>query len=271
LTVKNSQAIKVTQPGETGGCCHYSRRQLKLAIIRLPNNTGINLSQSGSGTWIDLIIRKSLIMKTTTAIKKLSLLYFALFFFVSCSDAAEKISSAKTDDPGSKAKKNTAAKKDVPKWNVNAATAQIKFSVKGPFGTVDGSLGDLKATILFDKDNLAASSIRASTDPKSISTGIKLRNKDLQKEKYLDSDKYPLLSFQSDQIQKSGTGYKAIGNLSIKGISKKVEIPFSFSEKGNAGVFKGSFSIQRQDYGIGKQGGSIGSTVTINLDVPVTK
>ena len=219
-------------------------------------------------------------MKTTTAIKKLYLIYFVLFLTVSCSDTAEKSSFAITDEPKTRAKKETAAKKDTPgpaekkgvqKWNVDAAAAQIKFNVKGPFGNVDGKLGGLKATILFDKDNLAASSIHASTDPRSISTGIKLRNEDLQKEKYFNSARYPLLSFESDQIEKSGTGYKAIGTLTIKGMSKKVEIPFSFSEKGNTGVLKGSFSIQRQDYGIGKRGGSIGSKVSIDLNVPITK
>jgi len=233
-----------------------------------------------SGTWIESLICKSLIMKTTVSIKKICIPSFFLFFIVSCSGAAEKKSEIKTGEPGTKAKKETLGKKDTPdpaekkevaKWNVNAAAAQIKFSVKGPFGTVDGGLSGLKSTILFDKDNLAGSSIRASTDPKTISTGIKLRNKDLQKEKYFNSDKYSLLSFQSDKIQKSATGYKAIGDLTIKGVTKKVEIPFSFTEKGNTAVFKGNFSIQREDYGIGKQGGSIGSTVSIELEVPATK
>ena len=213
-------------------------------------------------------------MKTTTVLKKIYLLSFVLLPIISCIDAAEKNNPAKVEEPVTKVKKALAApakKAAVQKWNADAAAAQIKFSVKGPFGTVDGSLGNLKSTILFDKDNLAASSISASTDSKSISTGIKLRNNDLQKEKYLNSDKYPLLSFQSDKIQKSGTRYIAIGNLTIKGVSKKVEIPFSFTEKGNTGIFKGSFSIQRQDYGIGKEGGSIGNTISIDLEVPVTK
>jgi len=159
----------------------------------------------------------------------------------------------------------------VQKWNADIASAKINFSVKGPFGMVHGSISGLNSSLLFDEDQLAASSIRASVDAKSISTGIKLRNNDLQKEKYFNSDKYPLFSFQSDKIQKSGTGYIAIGNLTMKGVSKKVEIPFSFTEKGNAGIFKGSFSIQRQDFGIGTEGGAIGSTVSIDLEVPVTK
>ena len=219
-------------------------------------------------------------MKTTIPVIKIYLLSFVLSFIVSCSDTAEKKGAVKTDEPDTKAKKETAAKKDSPdpadkkgtqKWNINAADAQIKFSVKGPFGKVDGNLSGLKSTILFDKDDLSASSIHASTEARSISTGIKLRNKDLQKEKYFNSDKYPLLSFQSDKIEKSGAGYKAVGDLTIKGVTKKAEIPFSFSEKRNTGVFKGSFSIQRQDFGIGKQGGSIGSTVSIDLEVQVTK
>ena len=98
-----------------------------------------------------------------------------------------------------------------------------------------------------------------------------MRNRDLQKEKYLNAEKYPSFNFRSEKIQKSGTGYKAIGSLTIKGVTKPVEIPFSFSEKGNAGVFKGSFTILRQDYGIGSAGGSIGSKVSIDLEIPVTK
>lgn len=208
---------------------------------------------------------------TTTVLKKSYSLSFVLLFTFSSGAGAEKNNSVNPDNTVTKASKETIEKKQIQEWNANASTAQIKFSVKGPFGTVDGNLGGLKSTILFDKDNLGGSSIRASTDPKSISTGIKLRNKDLQKEKYFNSDKYPLLSFQSNTIQKSGAGYKAFGDLTIKGVTKKIEIPFSFSEKGINGIFKGSFSIQRQDYGIGKQGGSIGNTVSIDVEIPVTK
>lgn len=139
-------------------------------------------------------------MKISMAIKKILLFFFILFFLVSFNNSAEKKSSAKNDEVITKTKKDSATKKDIPashekdtgkKWNANASAAQIKFSVKGPFGTVHGNLRGLRSNFLFDKDNLAASSIRASADPKSISTGIKLRNRDLQKEKYLNSANYP--------------------------------------------------------------------------------
>ena len=98
-----------------------------------------------------------------------------------------------------------------------------------------------------------------------------MRDKDLQKEKFLNSDNYSFISFRSEKIQKNGNGYLAVGGLTLKGTTRRVEIPFSFSEKGNSGVFKASFDIQRQDFKVGKPGGSVGNTIHINLDVPVTK
>jgi len=209
-------------------------------------------------------------------IKKITLPFLILTVIVLCKESAAKMHNTANNKISNK---QTAAKSDisswseksnVKKWNTNAATAKIKFKVEGLFGTVNGSLSGLKSTIEFDGNDLAASSILASVDVKSISTGISLRNNDLQKEKYLDSDKYPLISFKSNKIQKSATGYKVVGDLTIKGVTKQIEMPFSFSEKGNEGVFKGGFSIQRVDYNVGKPGGSIGSTVTIDLEVPVT-
>jgi len=156
-------------------------------------------------------------------------------------------------------------------WNADPSKAEINFEVSGPFGKVHGSLSGLKSTIQFDEKNLAASSFRASVDPKSISTGIGLRNHDLQKEKFLDSDNHPLISFQSEKIVKTGTGYKAIGSLTIKGVTRPVEIPFTFTEKVDSGLFKGSFTIHREDFSVGNKGGSVGNEIDINLEVPVTK
>jgi len=176
----------------------------------------------------------------------------------------------KTNTPDKNDSTST-VKKGATRWHADASKSQITFSVKGLFGTVHGSLSGLKSSILFDENNLATSSITASVDPKTIKTGIKLRNIDLQKEKFLNSDNFPLIRFHSEKIQKNGNGYIAIGDLTIKGTTRRIKIPFSFSEKGNSGVFKGNFDIQRQDFKVGKTGGSVGNTISINLEVPVTK
>src|ERR1700694_1282554 len=129
-------------------------------------------------------------------------------------------------------------------WTADTANSKINFSVKGPFGTVHGNFSGLKATIQFDEKDLAGSSISASVDAKTVSTGIGLRNHDLRsKEQWLDTDKYPLITFRSKKIEKTDKGYKALGDLTLKGTTKPAVIPFTFASKGAAGLFKGQFAV----------------------------
>ncbi len=155
-------------------------------------------------------------------------------------------------------------------WKPDAANAKISFSVHGPFGTVHGSFTGLEATIQFNEKDLSKSSIAASVAAKTVSTGISLRNNDIRnKEEWLNTGKYPRISFRSKKIEKTAAGYKVLGDLTIKGVTKPVEIPFSFTSKESTGLFKGQFTIKREDYNIGKAGGSVGSIITITLSVPV--
>jgi polyisoprenoid-binding protein YceI len=157
-------------------------------------------------------------------------------------------------------------------WKADASRAKVAFSVKGPLGTVHGTFTGLKATIQFDVKNPGAASISASIDAKTVSTGIGMRNHHLQsEEQFLNTDKYPLISFHSRKIEKTGSGYTASGDLTIKGVTKPVQIPFTFTPGGNSGVFKGQFGIKREDFNIGKPGGSTGDDVTISLEVPVSQ
>src|ERR1700676_1545595 len=157
-------------------------------------------------------------------------------------------------------------------WKADSANARISFSVHGPFGMVHGSFSGLQSTIQFNEKDISGSSITASVDAKTVRTGISLRNSDLRnKEEWLNTDKYPRITFRSKKIEKATNGYKALGELTIKGVTKPVEIPFTFTSKDATGLFKGQFSIKRSEYNLGKEGGSVGSLITIILTVPVKK
>lgn len=157
-------------------------------------------------------------------------------------------------------------------WTVDTGSAKVGFSVHGPFGTVNGTFSGLQAVLHFDPADLAGSSIEASIDAKTVSSGIGLRNHHLRtEEQWLNTDKYPRITFKSKKIGKTGSGYTATGDLTIKEVSRTVSIPFSFSASGNTGVFKGGFSFKRLDFNLGKPGGVVGDVITITLEVPVKK
>jgi polyisoprenoid-binding protein YceI len=155
-------------------------------------------------------------------------------------------------------------------WKADTGNAKVSFSVKGLFGTVHGSFSGLQSTIEFNEKDLSASSISASIDVKTVTTGISLRNSDLRnKEEWFNAEKYPRISFHSKKFEKTTNGYKVLGELTIKGVTKPVEIPFTFTNKEGAGLFKGQFTLKRADYNLGKPGGSVGSEITVALSIPV--
>jgi polyisoprenoid-binding protein YceI len=157
-------------------------------------------------------------------------------------------------------------------WTVDTANAKIGFSVHGPFGTINGTFGGLQATIHFDPNDLAGSSMQASIDAKTVNSGIGLRNHHLRsEEEWLNTDKYSHIAYKSTKIEKTGTGFKAIGDLTLKGVTRPVEIPFTFTPNGSAGVFKGQFQFKRLDFNLGKPGGSVGDVISITLEVPAKK
>jgi polyisoprenoid-binding protein YceI len=155
-------------------------------------------------------------------------------------------------------------------WKADTANARINFTVEGIFGLVHGSFTGLQATIQFNEKDLSNSSFSASVDAKTVSTGISLRNSDLRnKEEWFNTEKYPRISFQSKKIEKTSSGYKAMGDLTIKGITKPIEMPFTFTTKDATGVFQSQFTLQRNDFQLGKPGGTVGSVITVILNVPV--
>jgi len=155
-------------------------------------------------------------------------------------------------------------------WNADKTNTKITFSVKGPFGTVHGHFSGLKSSIQFNEKDLKSSSIEADIPANTVSTGIGLRNSDLKRKKeWLDTEKYPQISFQSKQITKTAAGYLAQGELTLKGVKKPAVISFTFTNQGKNATFKGRFTLKRQDFNVGPAGGSVGSIVSINIEVPV--
>ena len=157
-------------------------------------------------------------------------------------------------------------------WKVATGT-KTNFSIKGVLGsTVNGTFDITKSTIKFDAASPAASSLMAVVSVNSVSTGITKRDNHLKTADYFDAATYPEITFKSVAITKAGDGkFIASGNLTIKNVTRHIDIPFSFTPTGNGAVFKGSFVIKRIDFGVGEKSMMMGNEVTVNLNIPVSK
>jgi polyisoprenoid-binding protein YceI len=95
-----------------------------------------------------------------------------------------------------------------------------------------------------------------------------MQNTHAKSDKWLDAAKYPVIRFTSKTINKTATGYEAVGTLDFHGVQKEITLPFTFVNN----VFAGAFEVNRMDYNINKEEPKHGaSVIKITLNVPVTK
>ncbi|MDR3713600.1 MAG: YceI family protein [Puia sp.] len=151
-------------------------------------------------------------------------------------------------------------------WNI-ADGYSVGFTSDDASGIFKG----LKGTVAFDEQNPGASKFDVTVDVASINTGNGLQNKHARSDEWFDAAKYPVIHFSSRQVVKAGNAYEVTGDLDIHGVKKQVVIPFNFQKAAAGGVFTGKFTVNRNDYNLGKPGGDVGEVIKIDLSVPVSK
>ncbi|MBC7888888.1 MAG: YceI family protein [Ferruginibacter sp.] len=145
----------------------------------------------------------------------------------------------------------------------------IKFSIKNFGLNVSGSFTGLKGKLSFNPANPAASSINASVDAATVNTGNGSRDGHLKKEEYFNVAKYPLISFVSTKITGSSKpgSFLVEGNITIKGVTKKVSFPFTATAKGEGYLFAGEFKLNRRDFEVGGKSMVMSDNLTVSLSV----
>ncbi len=155
-------------------------------------------------------------------------------------------------------------------WKPTTATVDFKIRMFG-LG-VNGNLKGLSGTVIFDPNNLPLSNISVSVDAKTIDTDNFLRNKHLrEKEEFFNVNKYPTISLKSTKVEKTTNGYIGFFDLTMKATTKNIKIPFSFVQTGNKGQFKGSTTINRNDWKVGGSSMGMGDDVVLTLQLNVSQ
>ena len=151
-------------------------------------------------------------------------------------------------------------------WNISDDYA-IRFSGTGAEGTFSGLTGEIN----FSEDNLPAAKMAVSVAVSTISTGNTTKDKHARGDSWFDAEKYPRIKFRSESFRKTSSGYLVKGALTLHGVTKTVDIPFTFSKTTTGGLFEGTLTVDRQDYGI--EGPwlafTVGDEFKIDLRVPV--
>ncbi len=114
-------------------------------------------------------------------------------------------------------------------WTFDPPHSNVYFDIHHIFATVRGNFRDFSGTFTFDPDNLAASGMDIAVQTKSIDTQIEKRDEHVRSAEFLDVAEHPVMTFKSASIKHlKGDKYQVVGDLTIRDVTKRVAIPFTF-------------------------------------------
>ena len=162
---------------------------------------------------------------------------------------------------------------------------QMIFFSKAPLEDFMGSAAAISAEIRFDPVNITKTIAgKFSVEVKSMTTGLQMRDEDMQGDKWLDADKYPTINFTMkkldnlksiDENRIQGT---ATGDLTIHGVTNSISIPITLTYMesneatrrkvpGDLLVLLSSFSVKFSDYGVKGFTDFIGARVSEKINI----
>ncbi len=144
-------------------------------------------------------------------------------------------------------------------WRVDQRSSAITFAYvyEDESGSTDfnGRFARWRADIRFDPDDLDGSSVVVTLDTGSAITGIAAHDGALPGPEWFDASAHPVATFRSTRFRARDGGYEVDGDLTIKGETRSIDMPFRLTIEGDRAAATGTIEIDRRDFGIGEGSG----------------
>jgi polyisoprenoid-binding protein YceI len=165
-------------------------------------------------------------------------------------------------------------------WKTDKAHSSVGFTVTHMLvSEVGGKFKDFDASLTATKDDFSDMQINAEIKTASVSTENEQRDKHLKSDDFFNEEKFPLMTFKSTRVEKTGTDtYKVTGDLTIRDITKPVVLdtklkgvmtdPWGNTRAG----FKATTTIDRFEFGTKWKApaGDGGLVVSKNVDITLS-
>ena len=146
------------------------------------------------------------------------------------------------------------------------------------FTTQQSRFDKTTGTVVYDKEGRTGS-VDIKIETSSVSTGSTLFNQHIQAEDFLDTAKYPTVTFKSTKVNFDGDKPVSIeGDLTMKGITKRVTLtvtrflaaPHPIQKKDTIGADAYTI-VKRSDFNMGKYAPAVSDEVRIDIAIEALK
>jgi cytochrome b561 len=153
-------------------------------------------------------------------------------------------------------------------WRMDAAASRLEFIATFEKNPAPGVFKAFDTKMSFDPQKPAGARLDVTIQVPSADMGIRDVNAAIRGPEWFDFERFPQAAFHSTDVRPvSGERYLARGTLTLKGVQRPVEVPFSWRGAGDAATLEGELTVPRAAFGIGT--GEWAATDVIGPDVKI--
>jgi polyisoprenoid-binding protein YceI len=166
-------------------------------------------------------------------------------------------------------------------WTIDPAHSGSTFQIRHMgVSNVRGSIGGIKGTVTLNEKDITKSSVEATIDATTVSTGVTQRDDHLKSPDFFDVAKNPTITFKSTSIVKTGDKLQLIGDLTLGGVTKSVTLdvdgpapPQTAKDGKTRSGFSASGVLKRSDFNFGPKFAPpvLGDEVKLTIDLEIDK
>ncbi|MFN9849377.1 MAG: YceI family protein [Alphaproteobacteria bacterium] len=152
-------------------------------------------------------------------------------------------------------------------WKLSRGSS-LTFATAWSGEAIEGRFDRWTADIQFNPDALDRSRVSVSIDMASALSGDEQRDASLPSADWFDTAAHPKATFTATRFERTGDGrYVARGQLSLRGVSRPLTLPFRLKIDGDRAEVSGVTTLDRTTFGVGQ--GEWASTDQIPAKVTV--
>lgn len=156
-------------------------------------------------------------------------------------------------------------------WVVQPAASTLGFSGTQTGAAFSGTFTQWTAQISYDPAHPQAAHVHVVIETASAHTGDTQRDEAMPGKDWFSVSAFPQAVFDATGFAPlGGDRFTTTGTLTIRGIAKKVTLPFTLDLSGTTATAKGSMSLTRTDYGVGQGSWASGNWVGLPVTVSFT-
>lgn len=161
------------------------------------------------------------------------------------------------------------ATSDAPSWEIQTEASHIKFSAKQEGEAFSGEFQTFSGTIQFDPAAPETALVNISIPLSSVDAGSRDRNSTLPGKIWFSEKSFPVATFRSNEVAKIGTGFLAKGELTLKGKTLSLDLPFDLKIDGDFAVMTARVDMDRTQWDVGAAPWNTDEWVSRNVELNI--